>query len=367
MSVHINVVSRVLTAEFYRVNAMFFLLAMGFCFGFMSGREHAALAGLFVSSVPMVLIPIAVWIAYTIKVILYNNRETRTERNRFLDTLPLLPITGRLSVYLTVAFGQLAPIIAYGMFLITIGFDSRQPTVLVAALALIVLVGIATVAIHRALVHPEKEASTPWLVRKLDRFAAKPLAWIFAEGITRIQPGMIYATKIVTCLVIYGATHLYLYEDYDARLYSMAACAAFAANLALVYQYQRFEVIHLLMLRSLPLPFLVRVRSFIVTMTFLTFPEIAMLAANLPDVLGIQHYFFVIAFGMSMLILGYGALYVRDATFDAFTKWIFFTSMGLIVLILFGMPLLICAGVMAVAGIWLVKKNFYSFELNTQP
>ena len=75
MNNHAKVLSRTLTTEFYRANAMFFLVVIGFCFGFMRGTEHLALAGFFVSSVWLAMIPIGVWIIYTIKVIMYNNRE----------------------------------------------------------------------------------------------------------------------------------------------------------------------------------------------------------------------------------------------------------------------------------------------------
>ncbi|HMJ68905.1 MAG TPA: hypothetical protein VK508_08420 [Cyclobacteriaceae bacterium] len=366
MSIHGTVTTRTLTAEFYRVNAMFFLVAMGFCFGFMSGVEHIALAGYFVSSVWLVMIPVGVWIAYTRKVILYNKGEIRTDRNAFLTSLPLLPLPLKVYICLVVAAGQLMPAITYGLFLTGMALKTGQFIIImiIVPVLIVLIIGVAW-SIHSTLVHPEKEAIVSSPVRWLDRRMTKPLAWMFTEGVVRIQPGLIYATKIVTCLIIYGVTQLYLYDTYDARLYSMAACAVFSANLALVYQYHRFEVVHLLLLRSLPLRLSTRIGSFVVTMGVLCFPEIAMLATNLPVALGVQHYFFVIAFGFSLMIFGYGALYVRDATFDAFTRWIFFVGMGWTMLILFGVPLIAGAAVHVALGGYLLTKHLYRFEPNT--
>src|SRR4051812_19680280 len=127
MNNHSSVLSRTLTKEFYRANAMFFLVSIGFCFGFMRGVEHTALAGFFVSSIWLGMIPVSAWILYTAKVIVYNRREVRFERNWFLYSLPL---TNALSAYVTVASGQLAPIIAYGVFLLLVALKAGQWTII---------------------------------------------------------------------------------------------------------------------------------------------------------------------------------------------------------------------------------------------
>ncbi len=358
----VRIILRIISAEFYRANAMFFLVVLGLCFGFMSGREHVALAGFFVSSLWLTLIPIGIWTIYTIKVIAYNRTEVRRERNWFLYSLPLS--RQRLPSYLSTVSSQLAPAIAYGSFLALMALKGGQLLVsAVIIITLVVLTFITTFQLHRVLVFPAREELTSRPVRWIDRSFTKPIAWMLSEGIVRLQPGLIYMTKIVSCLVIYGATQLYLYDVYDERLYLMAACVVFSANLVLVYQYQRFEVVQLLLTRSLPLSFTKRVITFVLTMIILCVPEIEMLATNLPDYLGMKFYFYAIGFGLSLFLFGYGALYVRDATFDDFTRWIFFVSMGLLLLILFSLPLWTLVIAQSVGGIYLLYKNYYSFEL----
>jgi hypothetical protein len=366
MNIHSTVVTRTLTAEFYRVNAMFFLVATGFCFGFMRGVDHLALAGYFISSYWLLQIPMLVWVVYTAKVIAYNTHEVHQPRNLFLRSLPLLPFQRKSYIYLLVSLGQLLPAIVYGTFLMLMAVKQQQlDVILVVVIVMAILITITSLSLHRVLVHPEKDNNTPTPIRWLDRHTTKPLSRILTEGVVRLQPGVIYTTKIVACVLIYGVTQLYLYEDYDARLYSMITCAVFSANLAVVYQYQRFETVHLLLLRSLPIKLSSRVRSFLITMAVLCFPEIAMLATNLPEALGVQNYFYSAAFGLSLMMLGYGALYVRDATFDSFTRWIFFVGMGWMILILFGVPLIAGAVFHVLLGTYLLKKHFYSFEPST--
>ncbi|MEI9920676.1 MAG: hypothetical protein WDO14_18070 [Bacteroidota bacterium] len=355
-----QVLTRTLTTEFYRVNAMFFLVAIGFCFGFMRGVEHIALAGFFVGSPWLAMIPVGVWILYTIKVVIYNRREVKFEKNWFLYSLPL---GNAIPAYVTVAVGQLAPIIAYGSFLFFFALKQQQWLVMsIILVSLGSMIIITTWRLGHSLTYPLHEKSTPTPIRKLDQLFAKPAAWIFSEGIVRSQPGMVYVTKIVACLVIYGATQLYLYDQYDERLYLMAACAAFSANLALVFQYQKLEVVDLMMFRSLPIPFTNRMITFVVTMLILCFPEIAILATNRPEYLSITNYFSAILFGISLLLAGYGKLYVRSIDFDSFTRQIFFVSMGLLLTILFKVPILVATGILFVAGFILIKKNYYYFQ-----
>jgi hypothetical protein len=360
MNNHPSVLSRTLTTEFYRANAMFFLVVIGFCFGFMRGAEHVALAGSLVSSLWLVMIPVGVWIVYTIKVIIYNKREVKFERNWFLYSLPL---TNAFPAYITVATGQLAPAIAYGVFLAMFALKQQQFTVLAVILTSMALLTIITVLqLHRSLKYPHREKSTPIPVRKLDQLFAKPAAWMFIEGIVRSQPGMIYVTKIVSCLVIYGATQLYLFDRYDERLYWMSACAAFSANLALVFQYQKFEVVDLMMFRSLPISYIKRTATFVITMAFLCFPEIAILATNRPEYLVMENYFSAITFGLSLLIAGYGSLYIRSIDFDSFTRRVFFAAMGLILMILFGVPLWIPSLVLVVTGLVSIRRHYYFYQ-----
>jgi hypothetical protein len=355
-----QVLSRTLTTEFYRVNAMFFLVMIGFCFGFMRGAEHMALAGFFVSSPWLAMIPIGVWILYTVKVIIYNRREVKFERNWFLYNLPLIKA---YNAYLAVVVGQLGPVIAYAIFLSSMALKEKQLVILLmVGTTILSLIVITAWSLNRSLTYPHKERVNPRPIRKLDKLFSKPAAWMLSEGIVRSQPGMVYVTKIVGCLVIYGATQLYLFDQYDERLYLMSACAAFSANLALVFQYQKFEVVDLIMFRSLPISLSSRMITFVITMIFLCFPEIAILFTNLPGQLSIINYVFAILFGLSLMIAGYGVLYIKAIDFDSFTRQIFFVSMGLVLLILFGVPVWIFSIVLIAIGFTLIKRHYYQYQ-----
>ena len=64
----IYILNRVWTIAFYKTNASFFLVVLGFAAGFMRGPDHIALAESFIASPILLLIPIGVWMAYAMKV-----------------------------------------------------------------------------------------------------------------------------------------------------------------------------------------------------------------------------------------------------------------------------------------------------------
>ena len=72
-----SVLFKVLVKEFYRINAGFFLIVVGICFGFLRDIEHLALARYFTSAPVYLLIPFSVWLLYALKIIAFNDSSFR--------------------------------------------------------------------------------------------------------------------------------------------------------------------------------------------------------------------------------------------------------------------------------------------------
>lgn len=363
MKPELSIVPRVLTAEFYRANTAFFLMILGIAAGFMRAPEHLALAGFFVSSPVAMLIPIGVWLMYTFKIVLFNTRELDLPRNQFVHTLPLLGFSRKWRVYITVALGEMAPAIGYGVFIASVGVQLGQlPVAMIAVVSPFILTSLIAFLLARTLERPAPDNGLNALSLWLDRRFAKPLVWVFTQGVLRLQPGLFYATKVFTILLILGTSRLYLFDDYDGRLYAMGGCFAFGANLTLVFQYQRFELAMFPLLRSLPIKPMMRILAFVATMTLLCFPEIAMLATYLPTQLSWQEYLMIVVFGIALVVLGGGALYQRPMSFDTYTRWVFFATMGCFLAILFTLPVWILTIVCGAIGTYWLLTRYYGFE-----
>ncbi len=363
MKLELIILPRILTVEFYRVNTAFFLMVLGVAAGFMRTPEHLALAGFFVSSPWAMTIPILVWTFYTFKIILFNRAELAVPRNHFVHHVALLGSFRKWRTYATVAFGQMAPALAYGIFVGSVGIAADQYlTPAIACVALVVMTSLVALTIARTLERPIPEHVLNTLSLWLDQHLAKPLVWIFTTGTLQLQPGLFYATKLFTALLVFGTSRLYLFDDYDGRLYAMGGCFAFGANLTLVFQYQRFELIKFPLLRSLPIGSVRRITTFVLSMAILCFPEIAMLATYLPSQLTWHHYLLLITFGFSLVILGFGSLYQRPMSFDTFTRWVFFVTMGCFLSILFKLPIWVLTVACTTVGIYWLATRYYGFE-----
>src|SRR4051812_2823646 len=116
MKAALTVLLKVFVSQFYKANAAFFLLILGFCFGFMSGIEHKALAQFFTSSSLLLLIPIGIWVLYTIKIVLFNRHVLQQPENEFMFCFSLLPVSQQVLMLLNVLSAQMLPALLYAVF-----------------------------------------------------------------------------------------------------------------------------------------------------------------------------------------------------------------------------------------------------------
>ena len=358
---------RVFVTEFYRVNAGFFLIVAGLCFGFLSGREHKALAQAFVSSPLLLLIPFAVWIIYGFKVIGFNSILLTKTENSFLFQSSALPRFQLWKCISMVSFMQLLPVLSYGMFLMLVALPSKQfnsfalsTTILLSGLLLI------TWKTVNLILSPKLDSRVSLFKNKIDVWITKPFVWFYPEWIIRQQPLLIIGTKLFSCLIIIGTSRLYLFDTYDERLMAMGSALAFASNLVVVFYYHRFENFHYPVLRSLPFSLPKRLSLFILTFIILNAFEWGTLYHYFPVALGRIHFFLLITFSLSIYVIGYACLFIKDVTLELFIQKTGIAAFTWFILILFKVPLLVFITAHLIAGYWIYHNRFYKFEFNSE-
>src|SRR5688572_2088565 len=107
----------VFVREFYLANTGFFLLVIALAGGFMRSHDHLALAEFFISSPHVLLLPIAIWVFYTLKVMAFNFERLNQNENEFIFCLMLLPVFKKWRLAVGVVAFQLLPVFIYGLFL----------------------------------------------------------------------------------------------------------------------------------------------------------------------------------------------------------------------------------------------------------
>lgn len=363
MKIVIHILQRVFVREFYNSNAAFFLLVLGFCFGFMSGAEHNALAEYFVNSRLMLFFPIVVWTFYTLKIIVFNKRVLVSPRNEFIYNFTLLnPITQWLSAG-SVILIQLMPVIGYGTFLAitAIRYNLILP-ILFLLLAVLLFALVAVILFIRNIKTLNNEKSTTSLNKLFNITLKRSYAQFFIEWLIRNDIITFLTTKFFCYLIIWGVIMLYSTDVYDARLLGIGLTIAFAGNLALIFQFQRFENYHFSMIRNLPLSLVKRLLNFLLVFILICAPELGLLLTTFPKNLAVFDLIQLIFFSVSVITLLYTTLYIKDIDLEKFTRRTFLTSMLWIVLILFKVPIGLIGIVNLVIGMALFKMYYYTFE-----
>jgi hypothetical protein len=358
----INILIKVLAKKFYQQNAAFFLLIGTLAFGFMSKREHEALATFFVSMPALLLIPFSIWVLYLFKMMRFNIQATALRENNFLFNVSLMPTTAQFFSSWVAILLQFSPAILYGLFLILISLKLKVPASgCLVALSLFALSAIATIMLVRTLgnIHSEKKISA--LKKLVDVRVTRNLTTIYAEWIFRREPFMVLGTKIFTCVLLWSVTQLYRAEAYDARLLSMAIAVAFSSSVMIIFNIHAFGNVYFPMLRSVPLSLAKRLVAPMGTALILIIPEIAITAKYFPENLSLTILLQEIIFGFSIHFLLYTALY-RSGMSDHFVRTMFILLFVLLILILFKIPLLLFASVNLLAGVFLFARYFYSYQ-----
>lgn len=358
------VLNRVFTTEYYRLNAGFFLLVIGICFGFLRDVEHLALGMYFTSSPWLMFIPIAVWLVYALKVLSFNHHAVRKPENAFVFAAALARPSLATALVLISAL-QFMPALMYGGFLIVIATRFSQFTAIVmTGLAFLVCLLLIWGRLYRDIVLADSERKVaPWL-RAINLNFTRPFIWFYPAWIIRRQPGLAIGTKAFAMLIIFGVTRLYLYDAYDERLFGMGCAVAFASNLVLIFFYQRFENFHFSLLRGLPLTRVRRLWNFIVICILLQLPEFSVMINYTPRNVSSLQLASVYLFALSVNLLGYASLFIRDITLELVVRRVFAASLLWIVLILFKVPVLLIALLQVILALQIYLKYYYTFEFD---
>lgn len=359
----IHILNRVFAVEFYKLNTGFFLLVMGFCFGFLSGAEHKALAQFFTSSLVLLAIPISCWFLYTLKVILFNKATLYRKPNEFIFHLSAFHKFYQWLYILPLVVSQLAPAIGYAIFLMAIAtYNHLLISVVLISLSLLVLIITSSFSILYNINHPNQEKRISSLKIFMDGKFSKPYSQIFITWLARRDFATLIGSKLFSCILIWAVMVLYGLDNYDVRLLAMGLAVAFSGNVMLVYHVHQFENVHFQIVRNLPIPRWKRLVDFIIIFTILCLPELGLVIKNFPQGLGFIDEVSSIFFSLSIGILYYGYLYLNNMILDRFMQHVFGIVLIFILMILFAVPIWLLALLNLTVGTTLFRKHYYSYQ-----
>lgn len=360
----ILILNKVFTGEFYRINAGFFLIVIGICFGFLRDVEHLALAQYFVSSPILMGIPIIAWLLYTLKILSFNHGVVHRSENSFVYSSALVP--SRLAAGLMlVSIQQLMPALLYGGFLLANAWHYNQSFALVEIFtAFLILISMVFTRLYWDITHADEEKKVSWLNRRINLTVTRPFIWFYPAWILRRQPFLVIGTKVFAMLLIMGVSMLYLFDTYDERLLGMGCALAFASNLVLVFYYHRFENFHFSLLRGLPMSLNYRMGYFLTTFIILLLPEFAVMIRYMPSAVSTLQLIALMLFGLSVCLFAYAWLFLKDINLERVIQRVFAMAFLWIVLILFKVPIVAMLIIQVITAVGTYHRHFYLFEFD---
>lgn len=362
LKVHPNILVRSVAYEFYKVNTGFFLTLFAVAFGFMKGAEHIALAAAFVSSWWLWCIPAIVSLIYAASTLYFNRNLLTSLPYTFTYNAGALSPTQLVAATLPVLMIQLLPVTMYFGFLSLVAFGLHAPLIsIVNCIYVALLHGSCVVAFNSWIRWPYKlqEHRISPIIQQLSMRI--PFVFTFPIWITKTQPLLIVGVKVAS-VALWSAVSLIYEEDYDLRFLAMGATVCLAFHATLVYYYHQFENHDFAWLRALPWSILYRTTFFLSILFILHLPEIGVVMRYFPPSLHWTGAVTLFIFCCGCYLLIYAYLFARLLPLEVFVKQVALLSLVLIVIILFGVPLL-AFGMLSLVGAWLVlKQRFYSYD-----
>jgi hypothetical protein len=330
----------------------------------MSKIEHTALAEFFISSVTTVLVPSALWLMYSFKIVEFNRRAISFNQNEFIHSIRALGNTLLLFNLFTVAVMELLPVIAYGSFLIAVAWQHHQTYVGICLILIITtIICIVTFFLYRSIAK-SVDYNTQWKLTELwNKHFQRSFPQISLEWIVRNEFFLLAGNKIFSLLMIIGTSALYQYDTYDLRLMAMGMTIAMASHAMLIHRYQRFVEDQFFLVRNLPLSLTKRMSYFLKIFFMVCLPDFGVLIKNFPDQLSSLQLAesFLLAAGIILFMFGY--YYLKSVTADRLIAHVFVFALALIILILFSASVWLLGAILIAFGIAIYFSRYYHFDL----
>lgn len=363
MNRSVTILQKVIVRTYYLENTSFFLLIVALAGGFMSAVEHRALAELFISSPYTMLIPIAVWMIYALKVINFNTALLGRSENEFLFHFILYTTWKKRLMAWSIASAQFAPAFLYGIFLISQALKHQVLLpVIIAIGALVAQSMLIAWLLYQNLHHPNREKKISRWRRFLNRHFTRPYPTFALEWISRQNPAMMIGTKVFASAILFGILKLYTTDIYDFRLLAMGTIIAAAISAQLIGEVHRFDTFYFILPRQLPLSIASRLFSMLTCIALLYLPETGMIITYFPKYLSPLLIAASVTCMWSVAWLWYAMQYQKPRTADDMSKIVFASTIAWIVLTLFSTPLWLIAATNIATGYFLWKKYYYRFE-----
>lgn len=347
--------------EYYRQNAIFIFAVMMFAFGFLRGNEHLAIIKEALHS-PLILSGIClIWVLYAVKVTFFTLRFLSQRSSEFLFHTRLFSPVKRFFAFLNLQFGLMQLTFFYAVAMIGNGIlEGTWASVGVIVLVNLLILVIGAFVYNYKIEHPNSQQDT---VRKYFSLNFVTPQWLFfPRYLLTQQTVLVFITKYFTAFILMGVCYLYPTDDYDIRLISLGGLLAGFSQSVIIQNVQFFEQFYFGLYRNMPLSKFNWALRYLGMTTVILIPEAVVLLRNFPDTLSVlewaMQFLFMIA--VSYALLNYKLFRIRNN--EKGFQIVFFTGVGLALLVMFKVPVPVFILFGIFLGYGLLWRYFYEVE-----
>lgn len=355
-----KVLIRTLVKEFYKENAGFLLVVLGLGFGFLKTPQHIDIASALAFQPIYYLVPLVLWILYTLKTLSFCKTAKRLPSNWFLTELNTLKSTQRKPLIIYLQILLLAPTLGYSAFLTYMALELGQWE---SALAVIIGNGMILLVsahfLHQTLTKPI-DVSVSARLSNWANWLPRGYSMLFIHHLFQRQGLSLIFTKLFSIGVIIGATLIFQVESTDLRYLALGVLLSSGINASFTFKHTIFERQYLKIFKNLPISRTTTFFKDTITYLVLALPEALVLFGNNLNDVSILTLFKLILLLPVLLILHRNIAMTKFEDIEQFSKYIFFSTAFLFFVILGYVDLFIIESIaIIVAAMTYIKLSIY--------
>ena len=362
----IRVFNTSFVVRFYQAHLLAFLFFALAMFGMADGSSVLRLHYYILQSAftsPFILTCLwLLWLAYSANGLRYMLNTLGKDEFRFLYTGNSAPTANLIAALLWTAAQINAPIILYGVAGAVIGIQKAAYLNSIAgALGLALVVAMPALVTYYKLVSQHKPPLYP-SIKMLPAFNLKTNQLsILLRHISYNNKAALIATKLFSCIVLYGAHYEWGSFNYDIRWMQVAMCISIPAQGILLYQIWGFENMYLSFTRNFPAALSTRYLSILALVLILLIPELALLSSYCIRFHVLWQLPIYLCYAIGLPMLCYAMLYTKGFTQDSFNSFLFAIAMATFFITLFGFTWLLGLAFLPISFM-VYKESFYQYE-----
>jgi hypothetical protein len=331
-----KVLIKIFAQGFYRVHAGFFLFVFLVMIGAVDPGEllsyHKLLMLAFISSPLMLMVIFAIWLVYSIKTWHYTAGQIFAVNQQFLFySSTSFTKRQQLKDWSLTQATMLAPVIAYGLTAMVVGFWHHYyiaPVIILLYLALLSWLGAY---IYTTLINRQIDGGKQSILLRWSSKWRKPFYSLFIFHVFDKMKVRYVITKGISYLIVNGVFLLFADVSHDVRVAGIAMLAIATAHAVVIFEERKFEETYLIFARGLPHTRLRLFAGLALVYLVLLLPEGIWLFSRFSPLLAVE----LMLFGLSIVLLFHSLLYWMGLNRDKYLQYVMGLFMVLFWIILF--------------------------------